>query len=56
MTDRWWCCNCMTVTALDSHGRCPRCQSDAVAFAEGLLPVLTQQQLVDVLELERLYA
>jgi hypothetical protein len=30
----WFCLNCESVILPDTHGRCPRCQSDALAPSE----------------------
>ena len=34
----WTCLNCLHTGHLDSHGRCARCSSDAVAISESLRP------------------
>lgn len=30
MNDLWMCCNCESIVALDVHGRCAACGSEAV--------------------------
>lgn len=36
MVDVRYCLNCSTVGALDTHGRCATCNSDAVVLAESV--------------------
>ncbi len=39
MNERWWCLDCRMIVALDIHGRCSTCGSNALDSAErpGLL-------------------
>jgi hypothetical protein len=32
--NRWWCMDCRTVVELNKHGRCARCESEAVDSME----------------------
>lgn len=34
MTEQWICMSCLCIGQLNQHGRCPRCDSDAVAIAD----------------------
>ena len=51
----WFCTNHMGLCALDVHGRCATCGSDAVDIAsrEVALPMSVREE---VAELERIYA
>lgn len=52
MKSTWFCLDCVTLTELTVHGRCGNCNSNGVAYAEGLgfFPVN------EVMELELLFA
>lgn len=32
--DKWYCLDCKRVVMLNAHGRCERCDSDAVTWPE----------------------
>lgn len=34
MTDSWWCMDCLAVVSLSRHGRCERCQSEAITLSD----------------------
>lgn len=38
MEKQWWCVSCLTQIALDTHGRCSTCGSDAVDRILNLSP------------------
>lgn len=43
MTEHWFCINCREVVELDTHGRCPICESDAVVSCEASYPRQEQE-------------
>ena len=59
MKSYWSCMNCESIVALDVHGRCESCQSDAVYQRTlqhiGLVARLYPEQDPQVVELERLF-
>lgn len=38
-SERWYCMDCARVVELDRHGRCERCNSDALAHPEHTQPL-----------------
>lgn len=47
----WICLNCRNIDALNQHGRCTTCDSDAVAVADAG----RSRACAEIEELERLY-
>jgi len=61
MKKLWWCVSCSERVALDTHGRCGVCDSDAVAWIgsqilawQGIIPEVPKQVQVVVPTLLRI--